>query len=268
MKFKWLCCADTEESIKQSEPTPLSQPSALLARRISTFLQKNSETLNHLVKPNLENSEASDFPILNLQIEETITEKSQSKYRIFHYGLENSETHSGIVYFRQDSNSELIVSSDSSPSQQSLCIFFDHSQRKYFIKDLDLTTFVKIQKSYQIEARVLISFIDKRIIVAADKTIIRIKAVETDESFEFTDQDSPITVGRSETCSVKIFGKNISRVQCTFYYEQGWVVKDGGNSASLNGTWFMPIDQTEVVDGMIFNANKTIFSVKLENHNV
>ena len=44
-------------------------------------------------------------------------------------------------------------------------------------------------------------------------------------------------------------------------------MKDGGNSVSLNGTWFMPIDQTEVVEGMVFNANKTIFSVKLENHN-
>jgi hypothetical protein len=264
MKFKWLCCADSEESMKSSDPIPQSQPALIFAHSISTYLQKNSETLNKLMKPENEFPESLDFPILNLNIEESASNQQQTKYRIFYYGLEHSPTQGGVVYIGEDNNSNLFVSSEVNLQVRSLCIFFDLTMKKFFIKDLNLTTFIKILKDLKVEGRLLLSFIDKRIIVAANKNKIIVKTIESENEFEFSMDDGPVTVGRSETCSVKVTGKNISRVQCTFYYDQGWIVKDGGSSASLNGTWFMPLEQAEVTDGMIFNANRTIFSATFE----
>ena len=263
MKFKWLCCVDSEEAAKQPEPITLERPASKFARRLSTFLLKNTDALNKLVVPVSQN--LANFPIsLSISIIESTANQTVRPFKIFSGGLENSDIPNGQVYLGLDSNKNFCVTSNPDLAEKSLCFFFETFIQKFFIIDLSLNTFIKIVDKKLIEGNLLISFIDKRMLVAANKQQLKVKVTESGEEFEFSKNDSPVIVGRSENCQVKVFGKNISRIQCSFIYEDGWILKDGYEEVSRNGTWFMPIDKTEVINGMIFNVNKIIFSVNIE----
>lgn len=260
MIFKWICCADNEETLKKAEPSTPDPPASSFARRLSTYLQKNSETLNRIVIPA---SQSPSIPPVSLQISiiECPEDQNVKPCRIFPSALENFENPSGIVYFGLDSQKTFYITNLPEIPEKSLCIFFDFFEQKFFIKDLCLNTFIKINEKKLTEVNYLISFIDKRLLVATDQKVLVVKNAENGEEQRFELTDSPVTVGRSENCKVKIIGKNISRVQCTFVYDGGWVLIDGHEGGrSRNGTWFMPVEKSEVFNGMIFNANKIIFS--------
>jgi len=263
MKFKWLCCVDSEEVVKQPDPITPEIPPSNFARRLSTFLLKNTDALNKLVVP--VNQSLTSFPcLLNISIIESPGNQTVKPFRIFANGLGNCEGVSGQVYLGLDSERNFCFTCSPDLAEKSLCIYFDTFLQKFFIIDLSLNTFIKISNKKAIEGNYLISFIDKKILVAGNKQQLKVKVTESGEEFEFSQTDSPVLIGRSETCQVKVFGKNISRVQCSFLYEDGWVLKDGYEEVSRNGTWFMPIEKTEVFNGMVFNVNKIIFSVNVE----
>lgn len=264
MIFKWICCADNEETLKKPDPSTPDPPASSFARRLSTYLQKNSETLNRIVVP-ANHSSSNPQTSLQISIVECPENQNVKPCKIFPNALENFDNPSGIVYFGLDSQKSFYITNQPEIPEKSLCIFFDFFEQKFFIKDLCLNTFIKIIEKKLTEGNYLLSFIDKRLLIALNQKMLVIKIADSGEEHKFGIDDSPVTVGRSENCKVKIVGKNISRVQCTFVYDNCWVLFDGHEGGvSRNGTWFMPMEKSEVFNGMIFNANKIIFSVAIE----
>ena len=74
------------------------------------------------------------------------------------------------------------------------------------------------------------------------------------KSYVFSSQDKKrVVIGRETNCDI-VFenNKNISKIHCTFYYKSAdnkWVIKDGGDKKSLNGTYIMPRHSYELKDG-------------------
>ena len=60
----------------------------------------------------------------------------------------------------------------------------------------------------------------------------------------------------------------MSRIHCTIEYkdEQGWFISDGKideessqNRPSTNGTWLYLIEETPIIDNMIFKSNQNVY---------
>lgn len=271
MKFKWLCCFESDEQINSNQPTPANKPTDLFARRLSAYLQKNSiESVIKIAESKGYFTESLTAPILSLTVLESSSLASNTNYKVYAYGLQGSKVHEGAVIFGKNTlgnDEEIIISSDSPPEEKFLSIFYDLMLKKYFIKDLCFGTFIKILSEKYIGNSLFISFVDRRMMLTIKEKVLIVFLVETEERFEFAPNQSPVIVGRCENCNVRIVGKNISREQCTMFYDQEWFIRDGKSSSSRNGTWFMPLEKCEVTDGMIFNASKTIFSLSLEKGN-
>ena len=59
--------------------------------------------------------------------------------------------------------------------------------------------------------------------------------------YEFTINDSPVTIGREKTCKIVLDSNIYSKIHSTLYYDQSsnaWLIQDGyKEKKSTNGTW-------------------------------
>lgn len=276
MKLKWLCCCNTDDADlteSQNTPKPLNffvkinevkPPIKSLSNFTKLIVDSSKENPNSFISrlASLARSD-TNFPTLVLIVTESKFLDVNTEFTIFPNLLSENSKITYIGKNNPDLDNEILVSSTEEIKEKKLCIFFECDIGKFFLKDMCLSTFVKITAAKCLEKPCFISFIDKRVLIALNSKGVSIKIIETDEEFEFAIEDSPVVLGRGEGCDVKVIGKNISREQCTVYYEDKWYIKDGNLSNSRNGTWFIPLENSEIVDGMIFNAGKTVFSVSL-----
>lgn len=73
------------------------------------------------------------------------------------------------------------------------------------------------------------------------------------------------TIGRAKDADVPINDITLSRINCFLYYKNGiWEIQDGNQNGeySTNGTWIYALEETEIVDNMIFKSNKFNFHCK------
>lgn len=80
-----------------------------------------------------------------------------------------------------------------------------------------------------------------------------------------------ILIGRTPECDIKVNDKLLSKIQShvkVHFDNVGgykWVLHDGiKGRPSTNGTWLYINDDLKIYEGMIFKANQTIFSVKMQ----
>jgi len=70
---------------------------------------------------------------------------------------------------------------------------------------------------------------------------------------------SPIVIGRTPECNIRINDKLLSKSQATITFapeQQCWILSDGYNGkSSTNGTWLYLNENFEMHEGMIFKAN-------------
>lgn len=65
-------------------------------------------------------------------------------------------------------------------------------------------------------------------------------------------------------CHIIFDDSSLSRYQCTFFYENHWMLADGdGQKPSTNGTWLFAESFFEIFDGMSFKVGETIFKSSL-----
>ena len=169
-------------------------------------------------------------------------------------------------------------------------IRFDINTMKYYIKDLGLGygTFKKIVKKAKIKDTYLINIGNSYIVCtfgvdeyypegkgnyveSGDKTLnIRVFSdIPQAEPYFFNPkQFNRIYIGRDISCNIIVDDSLLSRVHCTIDYtdEEGWVIYDGKidddetkNKPSTNGTWLFLIEESEIIDGLIFKNNKNAF---------
>lgn len=85
----------------------------------------------------------------------------------------------------------------------------------------------------------------------------------------FTREDTPIIIGRTQECKVRFKEGALSRLQCAIEYKTnsegmpGWFLSDGNgkDKQSTNGTWLW-VSQPEVLEeGDLFKAGNALFRV-------
>jgi len=103
---------------------------------------------------------------------------------------------------------------------------------------------------------------------AADDSL-KVKFVQgsfKDKSFTYLPKDYKLVrIGRKEGLELPYTEESISRIQCTFSFEDGsWYVYDGNmEKPSTNGSWIMNTKIYEIQNGDIFKTGNVVFSTKV-----
>ena len=84
-------------------------------------------------------------------------------------------------------------------------------------------------------------------------------------SREFTSNDAPILLGRTEHCKIKFEDPSLSRIQCRIdYIGEKWYIKDGnGEKGSMNGTWIFAEDEIKLEPDTIIKSGESLFKVNM-----
>ena len=173
-------------------------------------------------------------------------------------------------------------------------IRFNPYDCKYYIKDLGFGfgTFSKIINGIKIKDNYLINlgntflvfmFGSEDMVSIEDNSVDNVDKILNVRVFSGNGKSEPMSfhpgvkdvlyIGRDPACDVFIEDNLLSRVHCTLVFgeEYGWVLRDGKNmgindegKSSTNGTWIYLMDETEIVDGMIFKGNQNLFECRYE----
>ena len=156
-------------------------------------------------------------------------------------------------------------------------IYFNLTKKSYFIRPYtnNHLSFIimKLESSYKIHSReyiVLSDYVFSIYIDAKNNNTLTISKIPTKKSsdeaiYKYKIDYGPITIGRDRNCSISFpSNKAFSKVNTTINYSKskgGWIVNDGGESPSTNGTWIMLRHSFELNDGCEF---KTITNSKFK----
>jgi hypothetical protein len=91
-------------------------------------------------------------------------------------------------------------------------------------------------------------------------------------AYKFVPQHGKITIGRNKNCSISFSkNKNFSQVHSCITYDKtkcSWVITDGGDVPSLNGTWLMLKHSYEIRNECVFKtAWNSKYVIKYINSN-
>ena len=159
-------------------------------------------------------------------------------------------------------------------SEHFFVIYFNSMNQSYFIRPYTNNInfiIIKIDSSYIVHNKEYIVLSDYLFLVniTVDNTLI-ISKVPTKKSsdeavYKYKIDHGPITIGRDKNCSISFpHNKSFSKVNTTKFYskaKKGWVINDGGEAPSTNGTWIMVRHSFELFNGCEF---KTITNSKFK----
>ena len=83
-------------------------------------------------------------------------------------------------------------------------------------------------------------------------------------------EDSIITIGRSQKCDIIIEDMMLSKIQCHIEYsskDECYYLYDGdGQKESTNGTWVFILNPIKITNNFLFKAEHTLFVATLTNN--
>ena len=169
-------------------------------------------------------------------------------------------------------------------------IFYNINDKNYYIKDfntgvgalmkikripMDLNTLINIGSNY------LVLYINENVItfkIFNNSTILEGKSNEdnigqnyvTKEYKVKENEDSIITIGRSQKCDIIIEDMMLSKIQAYIEYNskaKKFYLNDGdGVKESTNGTWVFILNATKITNNFMFKAEHTLFLASLNNN--
>ena len=169
-------------------------------------------------------------------------------------------------------------------------IFYNINDKNYYIKDfntgvgalmkikrmqMDLNTLINIGSNY------LVLYINDNVItfkIFNNSTILEGKSNEdnigqnyvTKEYKVKENEDSVITIGRSQKCDIIIEDMMLSKIQAYIEYNsktKKFYLNDGdGVKESTNGTWVFILNATKITNNFMFKAEHTLFLATLNNN--
>ena len=169
-------------------------------------------------------------------------------------------------------------------------IFYNINDKNYYIKDfntgvgalmkikripMDLNTLINIGSNY------LVLYINENVItfkIFNNSTILEGKSNEdnigqnyvTKEYKVKENEDSIITIGRSQKCDIIIEDMMLSKIQAYIEYNskaKKFYLNDGdGVKESTNGTWVFILNATKITNNFMFKAEHTLFLATLNNN--
>ena len=210
-------------------------------------------------------------------------------------GCENSlrNLKEGITYFgskkKNSTNGQIIndivlpfVSKDYAKAYRGrhFQIAYDVSRDLYLIKDLKVGfgTFYRLTDSVEIKNNTLFHIADSYLLASLipqerehSRLQLKVYGKCAGDIFYFNASDyseNYITVGRHETCEVRLHGNLISKIHCTIFFtpEKGWILSDGDIANlqnSTNGVWIYINDNLEMYHSMILKSGRIVFQVSI-----
>ena len=169
-------------------------------------------------------------------------------------------------------------------------IFYNLNDKNYYIKDfntgvgalmkikrvlMDLNTLINIGSNY------LVLYINDNIItfkIFNNSTILEGKSNENNMGQNYVtkeykvkeNEDSIITIGRSQKCDIIIEDMMLSKIQAYIEYNsktKKFYLNDGdGVKESTNGTWVFILNATKITNNFMFKAEHTLFLATLNNN--
>ena len=169
----------------------------------------------------------------------------------------------------KSTNSKIIKS-----NEHFFVIYFNSMNQSYFIRPYNNNInfiIIKLDSSYIVHNKEYIVLSDYifQVNISVDNTLI-ISKVPTKKSsdeavYKYKIDYGPITIGRDKNCTISFpHNKSFSKVNTTIFYSKaknGWIINDGGEAPSTNGTWIMLRHSFELYNGCEF---KTITNSKFK----
>ena len=166
-------------------------------------------------------------------------------------------------------------------------IYYNVNDNNYYIKDFNtgVGALMKIKK-YTMETNTLINIGSNYLVVYVNKNIITIKIFNNNTILDSKDNkenlgqnyymkefqiknnnNTKITIGRSQKCDIVIEDMMLSKMQSSIEYnskDDGFYLYDGdGEKESTNGTWVFILNATKITDNFMFKAEHTLFLANL-----
>ena len=191
------------------------------------------------------------------------------------YENDNQEIINDITININSGNNKSINSKIIKPSDHFFVIYFHLVNQSYYIRPYTNSTIsfiiIKLDSSYKIHSKEYIVLSDYifQVNIETDNSLVitklPTKKSSTEAVYKYKIDYGPITIGRDKNCTISFpNNKSFSKVNTTVFYskaKKGWVVNDGGEAPSTNGTWVMLRHSFELYDGCEF---KTITNSKFK----
>ena len=162
-------------------------------------------------------------------------------------------------------------------------IFFSMQDKKYYIQDLsnNFGTIVHIDKKFLLNHGSVFVAGNYRISITFKSTNgndpnlpISVQIFEgshgriddfATEYYEYTKQNSPISIGRGSDMMIRLSSDGLSRMQCKLEcIDDKWYIIDGSEGKpSTNGTWFHVNEPFPLYDKLSFKAGLLLFRIYL-----
>ena len=149
-------------------------------------------------------------------------------------------------------------------------IYFNLNLLTYFIRPFRSHTdvgfvLVKLDTEYKLHSQeyfVIADYVFRFVRGKEDEEILITKMPSKHDSeelvYKFVPQQGKITIGRNKNCSISFAkNKNFSQVHSCVAYDKAkssWVITDGGDVPSLNGTWLMLKHSYEIRNECVFKT--------------
>ena len=168
-------------------------------------------------------------------------------------------------------------------------IYYNVNDNNYYIKDFNtgVGALMKIKK-YTMETNTLINIGSNYLVVYVNKNIITIKIFNNNTILESKDNkenlgqnyymkefqiknnnNTKITIGRSQKCDIVIEDMMLSKMQSSIEYnskDDCFYLYDGdGEKESTNGTWVFILNPIKITNNFLFKAEHTLFVASLTN---
>jgi hypothetical protein len=134
---------------------------------------------------------------------------------------------------------------------------------------------VRLDKQYPLSKKQIVKIGDIYFQVTPGDDSIEIqeidaKSPQNKKKHKFRIQDSPLTIGRNKQCNVAFpDDKSFSRVHCNIVYDisfKMWIVRDGQDRPSTNGTWLYAQHSYEIQNGTVFRVHNSVFKLTIKEH--
>ena len=168
-------------------------------------------------------------------------------------------------------------------------IYYNVNDNNYYIKDFNtgVGALMKIKK-YTMETNTLINIGSNYLVVYVNKNIITIKIFNNNTILDSKDNkenlgqnyymkefqiknnnNTKITIGRSQKCDIVIEDMMLSKMQSSIEYnskDDCFYLYDGdGKKESTNGTWVFILNPIKITNNFLFKAEHTLFVASLTN---
>ena len=169
-------------------------------------------------------------------------------------------------------------------------IYYNISDCNYYIKDFNtgVGALMKIKK-FVMEKNTLINIGSNYLVIYINNKIITVKIFNNNtildskenkenlgqncvmKEFQIKNNNTIITIGRSQKCDVIIEDMMLSKIQSYIEYNQKddcFYLHDGdGEKESTNGTWVFILNPIKITNNFLFKAEHTLFVATLTNNN-